>query len=630
MPAEADPDLALRQAKAVADIYGEAVADLLKIVAGRLARGIDEPGWAERKLTDLVGLRTEAADIVARLALLGPDAITTAVEGGYTAGARSAVAEVEAVLRPVTSTATVQALAAETVASVAQSHAGILRQVDDVYRSVVAETAAQTTTGARTRLATAQAALNRFADRGVVTFRDRAGRRWALQSYAEMATRTAVGRAQVQGSLDTYTADGRDLVIVSDAPQECKACRPWEGKVLSISGRTTRGQRVTGAGGARFTVAGTVREAQSAGLLHPNCFPGWVSAGGPPPEAGYRRWYEGNLVVLETASGVKLSVTPNHPVLTPDGWVAAGELREGQHVIRHLAEVEPAMRGGPHDMQVPAPIGEVVRALGESVEVSPVSVPAAPEQFHGDGSADGKVEVVGTDGHLGDDFVASACDSCGQRQLLLSGMSLGALLAEGASGKVLVGAGHAANGVMGSGNLGGPLLAGHPRPLPGLGLPATDPGAPNLDPPTDGRLADAEGGRQLVLALAGSVSLDQVVNVGRSQFAGHVHNLQTGGGWYTANGIVVHNCRHRLGAFVPGLTKRMTDTADPEGDRARQEQRRLERGVRHWKQRAAAALDEPARKSAERKAREWQRRLKAHVEANDLQRRRERERLGAR
>lgn len=359
MPAESDPDFVLKSAKTVADIYGQAVADLLKLVAGRLARGIDQPGWAERKLTDLIGLRTAAADIVARLEVFGPEAVNLAVEQAYAAGSRAGAIEVATRLTPVTDTRAVQALAAETVRAVTIAHNGILRQVDDVYRQVVSETAAQTITGARTRLAAAQSALNRLADRGIVTFRDSAGRRWALESYAETATRTAVGRAQVAGALDRYIEAGRDLVIVSDAPQECKVCRRWEGKVLSITGATSTGTKVTGGDGARFTVAGTVAEAQRAGLHHPNC-------------------------------------------------------------------------------------------------------------------------------------------------------------------------------------------------------------------------------------------------------------------------------RHRLGAFIDGATTRLTDTADPEGDQARQEQRRLERGVRHWRQRSAAAMDPEARKAADRKAIEWRKRLADHVQANDLQRRRERERLGAR
>ena len=47
MPAGADPDLALRLAKALVDLYAQAEADLLDAVARRVARGIDQPGWAE-------------------------------------------------------------------------------------------------------------------------------------------------------------------------------------------------------------------------------------------------------------------------------------------------------------------------------------------------------------------------------------------------------------------------------------------------------------------------------------------------------------------------------------------------------------------------------------------------------
>lgn len=356
MPASPDPDLALRLAKATADLYGQAVEDLLATIARRLAVGIDRPGWAERKLLELVQLRDQALAVVDRLEVLGPAAIQEAIAGGWGAGVADAITDLEVDLDfGRTDTRAVEQFAREAVTAVRSTHAQILRSTLDVYRSVIAETAAPgVVTGTTTRRQATQRALNRFADHGLVGFVDRRGRRWELDTYAEMATRTAVGHAQVAGALDRFEASDRDLVIVSDAPQECKACRPWEGKVLSISGATPKGTRVGG-----FTVAGTVAEAQRAGLHHPNC-------------------------------------------------------------------------------------------------------------------------------------------------------------------------------------------------------------------------------------------------------------------------------RHRLGAFVPGLTQRMTDTADPEGDRARREQRRLERGVRQWRRRSAAALDDTSRRQADARARDWQRRLREHVSANDLKRQPHRERLGAR
>lgn len=233
MPATPDPDLGLRLAKETAEIYGQAVDDLLGIVARRLARGIDQPGWAEAKLIELAALRSEAQAVVERLQVLGPAAVERAVERAWRVGVADAV-EVSGSLVPRTSTEAV--LAREAVLQVASTHFRILRSVDDAYRAVISEVSSGVVTGSLTRQQAAQRALDRFADRGVTGLVDRAGRRWALDTYAEMATRTTAGRAQVQGALDRYQQAGRDLVIVSDAPGECALCRPHEGRVFSISG----------------------------------------------------------------------------------------------------------------------------------------------------------------------------------------------------------------------------------------------------------------------------------------------------------------------------------------------------------------------------------------------------------
>ncbi|MFE2530325.1 phage minor capsid protein [Streptomyces sp. NPDC059371] len=47
-----------------------------------------------------------------------------------------------------------------------------------------------------TRRQAIQTAVQRLTDRGITSFVDRSGRAWSMPSYAEMATRTAVGRAQ--------------------------------------------------------------------------------------------------------------------------------------------------------------------------------------------------------------------------------------------------------------------------------------------------------------------------------------------------------------------------------------------------------------------------------------------------
>src|SRR5690606_27925203 len=109
----------------------------------------------------------------------------------------------------------IERLAQVAVGNLRATHLRILRQAEDVYRQVIAETAApQMLTGALTRREAAQAALNRFADMGITGFVDRAGRTWTIESYAEMATRTAAGQAAIQGHIDRLIENDRDLVIV--------------------------------------------------------------------------------------------------------------------------------------------------------------------------------------------------------------------------------------------------------------------------------------------------------------------------------------------------------------------------------------------------------------------------------
>lgn len=681
MPAGPDVEMAARLAKQLVDLHASAEADLVEAVARRVARGITLDGWAERKLAEIGQLRREAEARLARLLTDVEQALPDVIGRAHTAGVDQATRDLAHVGIDVgfghTNTAAVDAIARQAVGQLAGTHMNILRTTLDAYRAATVDAAQTVTAGTATRRQAAQRVLDRLADQGIGGFIDTAGRTWQLDTYAEMTTRTAAGRAQVQGALDRYQAAGKDLVIVSDAPQECPACRPWEGRVLSISGATT------GDVGGGMTVAGTVSEAVGAGLQHANCFPGDVLVSGPPVDAADARWYEGDLVIIHTAGGDELPVTPNHPVLTAEGWVTAGALHVGDQLVRHLGAERMGLVG-PDEDRVPTPISQVAGALRQAGPVVAVSVPAAAEQFHGDGFG-GQVDVVLADRLLSDGLDASAEHPCGHAPFVAGGMGLVPLLAERPSLQVLVRAGQASHGVMSAGDLCGSGFWGHARPLPPFSLraaalhpgldhpvadrrlgdaeiggnlvlglsglvPVDDLGgvrrrgsvggadsapflhAPNdagfPDHPIDGAAADADTGRDLLARLAAHVALDDVVRVERREFRGHVYNLQTRGGWYTANGIVVHNCRHRLGLYIPGLTRPMHGTADPEGDAARQEQRYLERGVRRWKRRELASLDEDAARRARAKVAEWQGRLRGHVDGHDLKRLPQRERIG--
>lgn len=91
------------------------------------------------------------------------------------------------------------------------------------------------------------------------------------------------------------------------------------------------------------------------------------------------------------------------------------------------------------------------------------------------------------------------------------------------------------------------------------------------------------------------------------------------------------NCRHSVRAFLPGVTKLPPQpTADPKGDDARQRQRAIERAIRRWKEREAAALDPAGAASARARVRLWQGQMRDHLAANpSLKRLSYREQIGA-
>jgi len=80
-----------------------------------------------------------------------------------------------------------------------------------------------------------------------------------------------------------------------------------------------------------------------------------------------------------------------------------------------------------------------------------------------------------------------------------------------------------------------------------------------------------------------------------------------------AAGLFHPRCRCRIGRYRPGLTGRPVTRPDPEGQKARDRLRALERRVRELRQREAAALDGPALAAAREARKTAQARVREHV-----------------
>ncbi|WP_411141380.1 phage minor capsid protein [Streptomyces sp. x-80] len=342
----------------VRDLYAGAEARLLSLIARRLDDGFDAPAWAEKKLADVQALRRAAQSVVAELGKATQLEVFDVVAEAYNVGSRAGLVELGAlhdvdVRRIAESTPNARAvdrLAHEAVDRVTATHRGILRGVADGYRQVIAEVSGTPLLGVETRRQATQAAMERFADRGFRSFVDRSGRAWSMTSYAEMAVRTAVGRAAVEAHGDRLRAAGVSLVIVSNAPHECPLCSRWEGKVLALDGpdgvRTVEVEHAVEDGRTVHAhVAGSLDEARRQGLQHPNCrhstsayLPGVTRA--PVEHSTDPNGYEASQRQRAIERGIRKWKNRATAAITPEGKHAAeAKVRTWQKKQReHLAQ----------------------------------------------------------------------------------------------------------------------------------------------------------------------------------------------------------------------------------------------------------------------------------------------------
>ena len=316
-------------------------------------------------------------------------------------------------------------------------------------------------------------------------------------------------------------------------------------------------------------------------------------------ERAYRAWYEGPVLELTLQEGQRLTLTPNHPVLTPAGWLAAELLGPGGDVVcGPFGKREISLHG--EDIADGPPLIEEVFSAFSMIR----RVLASATEFHGDGRfMDGNIDIVGANGEL-----RCACGSTGLQPLHESHFVDGVV-----PERVLVGSGvqglplrrgfatarrlvsragevfatlnrqisHALNvGLRSVSRLNSPLdqaLAyGGARHSEGVSQsqfrfaslvsgeestgvdvsPGTTHGdASLLENAVELSDGDGETLSQILRRCPVPVRLNKIVSIVRREYAGHVYDLQTDTSLYHAAGVVVHNCRcARLPVSAQGET----------------------------------------------------------------------------
>lgn len=122
-----------------------------------------------------------------------------------------------------------------------------------------------------------------------------------------------------------------------------------------------------------------------------NCIPGSTEINcSSTIDKIFRRWYSGKLTALVTDDGAVTFSTPNHPILSPAGWLPADALDVGNYIVK---KIEQGINGISTNQNNRVPtIQNLFDALSFKNE-STLIFAGSNSQFHGDGS-DANVDVI--------------------------------------------------------------------------------------------------------------------------------------------------------------------------------------------------------------------------------------------
>ncbi len=326
--------------------------------------------------------------------------------------------------------------------------------------------------------------------------------------------------------------------------------------------------------------------------LHWKCFAPGTLVESPSVLRGFERTYTGDVVIVRTSAGNEVTCTPNHPILTDAGWVAAGLIKKGQKVVQRLPGdgfISPA----PNAVKVKTRIEDVVCSFLSARGMISMAVPLTSKDFHGD-SRNQEVAIVWANRDLPRENHIIASEHVGESFFKNRGKrGLSSLSCFSSEGEGINAGGSPLGSDVGISSEGLTLLSGETTHSEKHCL-GTTPSFNSVfaEPPLDDVSGDTQAlrdrldtiavfiGRENLVtidqdAIRGSnrntrgdevsmdsfsvladfiretveifsslIAFDEVLEVrNRPGFVGHVYNLETEGNWYVASNIITHNCR---------------------------------------------------------------------------------------
>ncbi|MBB6446471.1 hypothetical protein HNR53_003130 [Bacillus benzoevorans] len=204
--------------------------------------------WQTEQLSKLGSLTQENIITIAKHSGMAVDEVTKALRtAGY-----STVNEFEGTLQEAVQLGllvqppSIQASALEAVLLAYQAQAldlfnmvntTLLNQAQQVFLDIVNQTTGKVLAGVTTPFQALRETARKWANKGVPTLIDKAGKQWSTEAYLNVVMRSTVNNVANDMQLERAKEYGADLIEVSSHMGARPGCYPYQAKIYSISGK---------------------------------------------------------------------------------------------------------------------------------------------------------------------------------------------------------------------------------------------------------------------------------------------------------------------------------------------------------------------------------------------------------
>lgn len=248
---------------------------------------------------------------------------------------------------------------------------------------------------------------------------------------AERLLRTELTRVRIQAQAESYEANGIDEYeyVACGLKDVCPICKVLDKQIFKLK---------------------DMEPGENAPPMHPNCVLPDTEIIAPGIEAITKSDYSGDVIKFVTANGRNVTVTPNHIVPTSRGWIRAKNLIKGDKVFCYRGCIESRTIGTPTDNNRTPTIENLFASIIEAQSSTTCCVPAASIDLKGDVIPNSKINIIFVDGKLGDKINTLMSKFISDSFLIGTGETRESVLSrDGSLSKLLIRIGLAFDGFMG-------------------------------------------------------------------------------------------------------------------------------------------------------------------------------------